>query len=140
MDQPTPAQVPEQFSAEVGAMAGAPASVDQSMGIFVSYTRRDDSTLVLQLRSALELAGYRVLGDWLLSTGDDWESGLDAMMHEADGVVVVVGSSALDSNSVMRETTTLLGRGLAERIPIVPLLHGGMLLGEIRSSGTRGPG
>jgi TIR domain len=73
-------------------MSAEPRRVD--LTAFLSYAREDgDARRAICV--ALEAAGHRVVGDWMLVPGPDWEAQLAELIRDADAFVFLISPSSV---------------------------------------------
>lgn len=107
---PTPAdrQLHEALSQQIGQLSRQPAvrvylNQDTEGHIFMSYSRRD-LPKVLQIRHALEDAGYRIWQDIsAIKGGEDWERSIAEGIERSRAIITVVSAPSSRSRWVARE-------------------------------------
>jgi len=91
----------------------------QKLKVFLSYSRKDSSDFADELVAGLELAGFAPFLDRHdIAAGEDWETRLGGLIHEADTVVYVISPEAVKSERCSWEVDKTLA--LSKRlIPVI---------------------
>lgn len=72
--------------------------------VFISYAR-EDGEFVRALRAGLEERGVESKGDWLLTTGEDYETRLRELNLEAHALLFVISPDSIKSEACRNELT-----------------------------------
>ncbi len=107
--------------------------------IFISYTGRESlgQNAAGELYSALEAAGFTALQDKKrLVHGDAWHDGLDTMLNQCHGAVILLSPEVANSDWVRREATILSHRKrVCPDFVLLPVLIGGCSEGNFSGLG-----
>lgn len=85
--------------------------------IFINYSHKNND-FTQRLIKQLEIASFSLWSDLYLEGGETWAQTIERAIQQASLMLVVVSSSAIESEWVQRET--LMAQEL--RIPIIPIL------------------
>jgi hypothetical protein len=87
------------------------------MSVFISYSSQDVD-FAKALKHALSKTGESVLSDQELPAGEDWDSGIQRALREANVVILLVTPESLSSKIVNYEIGSAIGAGT----PVLPVL------------------
>jgi formylglycine-generating enzyme required for sulfatase activity len=91
----------------------------QKLKVFISYSRKDSTDFADELVAGLELAGFAPFIDRHdIAVGEDWETRLGGLIHDADTVVYLISPEAMKSERCAWEVDKTLA--LSKRlIPVI---------------------